>query len=323
MHSTPKGLLTAGALLVAMVVTACGGGAPATPVPPTPPPGTVGPVVTNAPLATNVSTGPPSVEAAAEAPAGSSIPVTWTGPNAHGDFVAIVAKGATAWTDEDYFYTTEGSPANLTAPSVAGDYEIWYVSGADKAILARQDIKLTPFAGSLAAPDAVTANTEFEVSWAGPNGPGDYVTIVEAGTEKWTNEEYFYTTEGPTAKLLAPPTPGAYEIWYVIASDSTIQVRRPVTVTPATATLTAPDDVDKGATFEVSFTGPDGPGDFVTIVIAGAPQDAYVSYFDVTGASGSRDADGAGRRGQLRGPLRDRAVTAHGPRQPPDPGQLG
>jgi Ca-activated chloride channel family protein len=282
MHSTSNRSLTAGALLVAMVIAACGGGAAVTPVP-TAAPGTTGPVVTNAPIGTNVPTGPPHVEAAAEAPAGSAVSVTWTGPNGQGDFVTIVRSGTSAWTNEDYFYTTEGSPANLTAPSIAGNYEIWYVSGADKSVLAGQEIKLTPFAGGLTAPDSVVGNTEFDVAWVGPNGPGDYVTIVKAGTEKWTIEDYFYTTVGPTGQLLAPVAAGAYEILYVIGSDSTIQARRPITVTVVTATVSAPNEVPKGAQFEVSWTGPNGPGDFITIVVVGAPASAYNSYFDTNG----------------------------------------
>ena len=82
-----------------------------------------------------------------------------------------------------------------------------------------------------------SANTEFEVAWNGPNGPGDYVTIVKAGATRWTNENYFYTTAGSPGTLLAPLEAGAYELWYVIGSDRTIQSRRPITVTAASATL--------------------------------------------------------------------------------------
>lgn len=274
--------VTGSALLVAVVAAACGGGA-ASPTPAlTAGTASQGPVDTRPPLETKGPTGPPFVQAATTAEAGSVIPVTWTGPNAQGDFVTIVQKGATAWTNEDFFYLDEGSPANLTAPSVAGAYEIWYVSGAEKSVLARQDITLTPFAGALQAPESVMANTQFEVSWVGPNGPGDYVTIVKAGATTWTNEDYFYTTEGPTAKLLGPVEPGAYEIWYVIGSDSTIQARRPITLTPAMATLDAPMEVAQGATFQVSWTGPNGPGDFVTIVPAGSPPSTYLSYFSTS-----------------------------------------
>ena len=132
------------------------------------------------------------------------------------------------------------------------------------ATLAPTDAATGP--ASLIALDSVQAGVELEVTWTGPNATGDYVTIVTAGTAAWTNEDYFYTTEGSPSKLLAPVEAGAYELWYVIGSDSTIQARRPITVTAATATLEGPKDVARGGSIEVTWTGPNGPGDYVTIL---------------------------------------------------------
>jgi Ca-activated chloride channel family protein len=231
---------------------------------------------------TQGATGPASLEALDSVEAGVEVEVTWTGPNADGDYVTIVAAGTTEWTNEDYFYTTEGSPARLTVPSDDGAYELWYVSGADETILARRPLTVTPFAGDLLGPEEVLANTQFEVAWNGPNGPGDYVTIVAEGADRWTNESYFYTTVGSPGTLLAPLEAGAYELWYVIGSDSSIQARRPITVTTASATLEGPASVERGEQFEVTWTGPNGPGDFVTIVPEGADASAYLSYFYTT-----------------------------------------
>jgi Ca-activated chloride channel family protein len=270
----------------AMSVAACGGGSPtAAPGEPTAPPSSQGTDASASPLATTGSTGEPNLEAPAEVQAGSTIDVTWTGPNAQGDFVTIVTKGTATWTNEDFFYTKDGSPGQLTAPSAAGDYELLYVSGADKSVLFRRDVKLTPFAGGLLGPDSVIANNEFEVSWTGPNGPGDYVTIVKAGATEWADQDYFYTRDGPTGKLTSPIEPGAYELWYVIGSDSTVQSRRPITVTEATATLQAPRDTVAGADIQVIWTGPNGPGDYVTIAPVGSPDTTYLSYFDTTTGS--------------------------------------
>lgn len=193
--------------------------------------------------------------------------------------------GATKWTNEPYFNTTGGSPQRLAASSVAGDYEIWYVSGADDRILVRRAIKVLPFSGSLEAPASVEANKEFDVAWTGPNGSGDYVTIVKVGATQWTNEDYFNASGGSPQKLLAPIGPGSYEIWYVIGSDRTIQVRRPITVTATSASVQAPEQVAKGAEFQVAWTGPNGPGDYVTIVPAGSQPSAYLSYFNTSGGT--------------------------------------
>jgi len=277
MNRTSRGARGAVALAVALVVGACGGGsATPTPAPATTPPGSAG---APSAAATQGATGPASLEAPDTVGAGIYLDVTWTGPNGPGDYVTIVTAGTTEWTNQDYFYTTDGSPGHLIVPSIDGAYELWYISGADKTILARRPLTVTPFTGDLTGPAEVVANTEFEVSWTGPNGPGDYVTIVKAGTARWTNEDYFYTADGPTGRLLAPLEAGAYELLYAIGSDGTIHVRRPITVTAASATLSGPEDVVQGASFEVTWTGPNGPGDYVTIVAAGAEQWTNEPYF--------------------------------------------
>ena len=296
-------------LAITLLLAACGGGgtpATPTPVPPTvppatTPPATVAPTVEITATPTDAATGPANLDAVSEIEAGKVIEVKWTGPNAKGDYVTIVEAGATKWTDEDYFYTTIGSPGELTAPSKDGAYALWYVSGADSTILARRAIRVTPFSGSLLAPETVMANTQFEVAWNGPDGPGDYVTIVKLGATKWTNESYFYTTVGSPGPLLAPLEAGSYEVWYVIGQDSTVQARTPITVTAAVVTLDAPDQVAPGASFEVTWTGPNGKGDYVTIVPKGADASAYESYFYTTvGSPGPLKAPDAAGEYEIR-----------------------
>jgi Ca-activated chloride channel family protein len=267
------------ALAISLIVSACGG-APASPSPTPAAVATAGPTAEPAsvPAETDPSTGEPSLSAPAEVGGGSEFEVAWTGPNAQGDYVTIVKAGTAAWTNEDYFNTSAGSPGRLLAPTEPGAYELWYVSGADDAILVRRPIAILAFVGSLEAAASVMANTEFEVAWTGPNGPGDYVTIVKAGAAQWTNEDYFSTSAGTPQRLVAPIEAGAYEIWYVTGNDRIIQLRRPITVTAAVATLDGPDDVASGAPFQVAWTGPNGPGDYITIVPAGSAPGTYLSY---------------------------------------------
>lgn len=293
-------------LATMILVAACGGGGAATPTPAAPTEGTAttgptgattgptspgattgaattgptqGPVVTSAPPATQVATGPANLDAAQEVQAGKQFDVTWTGPNAQGDYITIVLASATKWTNESYFDTQNAtSPRKLTAPSADGAYALWYVSGADDSILARRAIRVTPFQGDLSAPASVMAGSKLKVVWHGPNGPRDYVTIVKSGATKWTDESYFYTTVGSPGTLVADIKPGSYELWYVIGSDSAVKVRRPITVTPYVVTLSAPGTVAKGAQFKVKWTGPNGPQDYITIVKAGSAPGSYLSY---------------------------------------------
>lgn len=266
---------------IALLAVACGGGAPASPTVPaaTVAPATAAPPASATPAATNVSTGEPSVKGPAQVAVGSSFDVEWTGPNGDRDYVTIVKVGATKWTNEDYFYTaTKPSPGTLTAPGTAGAYELWYVRAVDDVILARTAITVSAFAGTVDGPDSVAGGTIFEVSWTGPNGSGDYVTIVKAGTPKWTNEPYFYTTVGPKGTLQAPLEAGAYELMYVSGAGNTVQLRVPITVTPYSASVDGPGEVAKGADVSIAWTGPNGQGDYITIAAAGAPDNAYLEY---------------------------------------------
>lgn len=270
----------------ALLLAACGGAAPAasptasptvasSPTPTAPPASSAPPAASDTPQ----PSGPATVTGPSQVAAGAQFEVGWTGPNARGDYVTIVAAGATKWTDEPYFYTNTGTPGKLTAPITAGAYELWYVYGPDDSISARQPITVGEFAASVSGPASVGANTRFDASWTGPDGPRDYVTIVAAGATTWTNEPYFYTNTGATGQLLAPIAPGNYELWYVSGQDPKPMARAPITVTPMTITLDAPASVKAGGTFEVSWTGPDGPGDYVTIVAVGATRWTNEPYF--------------------------------------------
>jgi Ca-activated chloride channel homolog len=282
----PAGVAAAG-WIVALLVAGCGGTpapAAATPSPTATPTPTAVTTPTPAPTATPTAspppaTGPAAITAPAEVPAGSTFDASWTGPNGPQDYVTIVASGTERWTNEPYFYTASGASGTLVASTTAGKYELWYVSGvAPNAILARRPITIKPFEGTVNGPNSVAAATKFEATWTGPNGPGDYVTIVKADAERWTDEPYFYTAAGSPGELIAPLEAGAYELWYVAGNERKTMVRRPITVTPVQVTLAAPAVVAPNATFKVTWTGPDGPRDYITIVPAGSVEGSYASY---------------------------------------------
>ena len=246
-----------------------------------PAPTTIVTTSTVAATTTTGSTGPANLDAPPEVGAGEKFTVNWTGPSKQGDYITIVAAGATTWTNEPYFYASPGAgPGSLVASVTDGAYALWYVDGATSTILARRAIRVKPFEGALGGPAEVEAGSSFEVGWNGPNGPGDYVTIVAADATKWTDESYFYTNNGNPGKLVAPLETGDYLLWYVTGTDSATMAAKAITVTPYTVTLDAPDSVPHGSTntFKVTWTGPDGPSDYITIVPAGSPPGTYLSY---------------------------------------------
>jgi len=177
-----------------------------------------------------------TLEAPAEAPAGSSLTVRWTGPNNEGDFVTVVAPHAPKSAYTKYFYTGRAAPTGgaLELPILPGTYELRYVTGQGNEVLARKAIKTLPLSVSLQAPDTAPAGGSLKVSWKGPNYSGDYITIVEATANKDAYTSYFYTLNKPPDQglLKVPAKPGAYEIRYVAGQAKEILARRKIQVTP-------------------------------------------------------------------------------------------
>ena len=258
--------------------------ATATLAPPTlaPPSPTATPVTvatpTPAPTPGPVVIGDPAINAPDSVPADTVFYVNWVGPNNQGDYITIVAAGKRKWNGEPFFYTYGGTPRPLQSSTTPGNYEIWYVNGANGKPRLKVSITVTPFVGSLDGPPSVAAGTEFNVAWTGPASPGDYVTIEPVGATQWVNESFFYASSStPTGTLTAPLTDGAHELWYV-AGDKTVMLREPITVMPLSASVTGPASAAGGASFSVSWTGPNASGDFITIVAVGAEEGSYLSY---------------------------------------------
>jgi Ca-activated chloride channel family protein len=291
---------TSVAIAIVTVLAGCSSAAPATSIPTAAPSAAASLAATPSPAPSAAATsaastaasaapqpsGPATLDAPASVGIGVVIDVTWTGPNATKDYITVVPVGATRWTNEPYAYTSEGSPAKVPAPTKVGDYEIWYVSGADQLPTARRPITVTTFVGTLDGPAEVMGGAPFKVAWTGPNGPGDYITVAAAGATRWTNESYFYTKDANPGTLVPGVQAGAYEIWYVTGTDPSPQARRPITVTPTVVTLEFPAKVKAGANFSVKWTGPNGPSDYLTIVPKGSPDGTYTNYaYTASGAT--------------------------------------
>jgi Ca-activated chloride channel family protein len=91
------------------------------------------------------------------------------------------------------------------------------VNGNERKTMARRPITVTAVQITLTAPNTVAPNSKFKVTWTGPDGPRDYITIVPAGSAEGAYTSYAYTATGNPVELTAPAGPGNYEIWY--ASD--------------------------------------------------------------------------------------------------------
>jgi len=140
----------------------------------------------------------------------------------------------------------------------------------------------------LQAPATIAGGSGFQVRWVGPDNVGDYITIVPAGAPEGDWAEYSYTAAGNPVTLHAPYAPGQYEIRYATEKtdpDSTLG-RVTISVTAVEVSVTAPEAVDAGVSFEVSWTGPANPDCYVYLVPEGAPEGDWAGsewYYVSTG----------------------------------------
>lgn len=151
---------------------------------------------------------------------GSAVDVAWTGPGNSGDWITVVKADAPVSMYNDYF---DAKPDNhsLHMPVEPGDYEIRYVLGG-KSVIGRAPIKVVAVSATVQAPASVVAGAAFDISWAGPNYRGDWVTIVAPGQADTAYASYVDADRGSPAKLTAPTAAGSYEIRYVLAGKKII-----------------------------------------------------------------------------------------------------
>ncbi len=219
-----------------------------------------------------------SVQPENQGVAGTDIAVAFTGPERKGDYLAISKKGASAGAYRSYKYVSQGNPAKMRLPVEVGDYEVRYMLGRPIRVLAAVEYKVTPASATLSAPDTAVAGENIQVEFTGPPaGSGDYITITEPDAADNAYKSYHYTKSGSPGKLRMPLEPGDYEIRF-IQSNKKVLARRPITITAALATVSAPENAVIGETVKVDFTGPANSGDYITVTAPEASAKSYTDY---------------------------------------------
>jgi Ca-activated chloride channel family protein len=243
----------------------------------------------------------------ATAIAGSTVTIAWTGPNYTGDWITVVLPDAADTMYNDYFNADNGDGL-LALPLVPGSYEVRYVLGGKK-ILARAPIELTAAAAGITAPPSAVAGADIKIAWTGPNNTGDWITVVKPDAADTMYNDYFNAIDGDGV-LSMPVEPGTYEVRYV-QGGAKILARAPIEVTPITADLTGPESVAASAAFEISWSGPNYGGDWITIVAPDAAPSAYGSYVDaIHGSPATLTAPAQPGQYQLRYVLKGKTIIA-------------
>lgn len=193
------------------------------------------PYRTLARLAVTVTGATASLAAPASVAAGAAFEVAWQGPGDDGDFITIVPAGAPAREYAAYEYTARGNPVVLTAPEIAGAYQVRYLTGQSYATLASAALTVTPVTASLSAPPTAPARDVVEVGWEGPGNGTDYVTLVPSGSAASVSGNYAYVTRGPTLRIATPEVPGDYDLRYVTGGQGIVLATRAIAIAPRSA----------------------------------------------------------------------------------------
>lgn len=217
-------------------------------------------------------------KAAEQVVAGAKLPIEWTGPNHHGDRVAIVMKGAEEPAAGNYEYTVRGNPAAVTAPMTLGAAEIQYIAGQGSKVLATQPVTVIEAQVSLTAPDTAVAGAGVPVEWTGPNNHVDRIAIVSKGANGKEVVNYEYTVRGNPVKVAATMIVGPAEIRYIAGQGGKVLATRALTIEAAKVSLKAPASAPAGSKVAIEWDGPDNRGDRLTIVMKGTADDKIEKY---------------------------------------------
>ena len=202
-------------------------------------------------------------------PRAARSPSTWTGPNNERDYVGIGEPNGRPYLD--YKYTRERQP-----DEARGSRKARHLRGALFPRRRRQDHR---------APDLHRHRRQRHAERARAGGgrreiPGE-VDRPEQRARFRDHREGRHGRSGPTRATCTrararrsssrhPKPPGNTRSGTLTGKEYNTLARAPLTVGSVSASVTAPRQVAAGAKFQVSWTGPNNPRDFVTLVKAGA-----------------------------------------------------
>jgi hypothetical protein len=209
---------------------------------------------------------------------GASVEIHWTGPANRQDFISIDPVGSAEKKYGKYAYAKK-VPAKIRAPEEPGQYIIRYHLAMTYRVIGQTELTVKGVTATLEAPAQVQAGGEIAVSWQGPGGQGDYISIDPPDSPARDYIQYRYTRSGSPAVIRIPEEAGRYEIRYHQGQKRTVLARIPLEVLANEATVNGPASAAGGSDFTVQWTGPNNSGDYITIVPEGARAREYLSYY--------------------------------------------
>ena len=167
--------------------------------------------------------------------AGSRVEIRARGPGEARHWIGFAPKGSGPHEYRDYARPDASgtTTVTLTAPAVAGEYEVRYVLNEREKIAAAQPITVLPAkARLLDPPRSAKARAMMSIEWTGPNGLRNWIGSIRKGGTSANYLGYAYTNTPSPARFPAPDEPGDYELVFVLAGESGEQIldRQPLRV---------------------------------------------------------------------------------------------
>ena len=129
------------------------------------------------------------------------------------------------------------------------------------------------------APDTAVGGSNINVTWAPTVAERDYIVIVPVGTDaKERGANYVRVGDASGVSLAVPGDEGLYEVRYYASEARETLGHDTLEITKPEVVLSAPEMVDTGAQFKLSWTPTINPRDRVTIVPMGADAGTYGNY---------------------------------------------
>lgn len=198
-----------------------------------------------------------SLSAPDTAPAGTVMRVAFEGPHEEFDYIHILdAKG-----ERKAEKVVEQAPyVDIRLPFEIGAYEIAY-SYRSSDIIARKALTIVEAPASLNAPETAPAGATIAVEWTGPAAQFDYINLLDAAGARVA--EAAIGDENPVM-LGLPFMTGDFMLTYLFEGQEVI-VSRPITLTEAPVSISAPEMAQAGTEVAITWVGPNATYDNIQL----------------------------------------------------------
>ena len=138
---------------------------------------------------------------------------------------------------------------------------------------------------TLDVPDEVGIRGVIEITWSSPDTGGATIRVYKPDDSVVGSSGTGYpgNAKGNTLQLTAPEEPGEYIVKFLVNGDEV--ARDSITVVTVEASVDAPESVPAGASFDVTWDGPDNRGDYIGLAEPGSDVHLKGSAYAYTGIS--------------------------------------